>query len=83
MQRERVTGLTAVPPLYIQLTQLDWPAEIDQHLRYFANTGGRMPRATLQLLRERVPSAQPFLMYGLTEAFRSTYLPPERSRPPA
>jgi acyl-CoA ligase (AMP-forming) (exosortase A-associated) len=77
MTKERVTGLTAVPPLYIQLTQLDWPAEIDQHLRYFANTGGRMPRETLQALRRRVPSAKPFLMYGLTEAFRSTYLPPE------
>jgi acyl-CoA ligase (AMP-forming) (exosortase A-associated) len=77
MEREKVTGLTAVPPLYIQLTQLDWPAAIDQHLRYFANTGGRMPRATLDLLRAKVPSAKPFLMYGLTEAFRSTYLPPE------
>ena len=77
MARERVTGLTAVPPLYIQLTQHDWPAEIGQHLRYFANTGGRMPRETLDALRARVPNAKPFLMYGLTEAFRSTYLPPE------
>ena len=77
MVRERVTGLTAVPPLYIQLSQLEWPVEIDQHLRYFANTGGRMPRDTLNLLRSKVPSAKPFLMYGLTEAFRSTYLPPE------
>jgi len=76
MEREQVTGLTAVPPLYIQLTQLEWPAAIDQHLRYFANTGGRMPRATLDLLRAKAPSAKPFLMYGLTEAFRSTYLPP-------
>jgi acyl-CoA ligase (AMP-forming) (exosortase A-associated) len=77
MEREKVTGLTAVPPLYIQLTQLEWPAAIDAHLRYFANTGGRMPRATLDLLRAKAPSAKPFLMYGLTEAFRSTYLPPE------
>lgn len=76
MEREKVTGLTAVPPLYIQLTQLEWPAAIDAHLRYFANTGGRMPRATLDLLRAKAPSAKPFLMYGLTEAFRSTYLPP-------
>ena len=75
--RERVTGLTAVPPLYIQLSQLDWPEAIAQHLRYFANTGGHMPRETLDLLRQRVPQARPFLMYGLTEAFRSTYLPPE------
>lgn len=77
MAREGVTGLTAVPPLYIQLTQLDWPAEIGEKLRYFANTGGRMPRETLMLLRERVPRSKPYLMYGLTEAFRSTYLPPE------
>ncbi|MCW5611013.1 MAG: acyl-CoA ligase (AMP-forming), exosortase A system-associated [Rubrivivax sp.] len=77
MAREKVTGLTAVPPLYLQLAALDWPATIDEHLRYFANTGGRMPLETLQALRHRVPHARPFLMYGLTEAFRSTYLPPE------
>ncbi|MBL8341683.1 MAG: acyl-CoA ligase (AMP-forming), exosortase A system-associated, partial [Rubrivivax sp.] len=77
MEREKVTGLTAVPPLYIQLTGLEWPKGIDTHLRYFANTGGRMPRETLNALRQRVPGAKPFLMYGLTEAFRSTYLPPE------
>ncbi|MBK7264177.1 MAG: acyl-CoA ligase (AMP-forming), exosortase A system-associated, partial [Rubrivivax sp.] len=77
MEREKVTGLTAVPPLYIQLAGLDWPAAINEHLRYFANTGGRMPRETLMALRQRVPKAKPFLMYGLTEAFRSTYLPPE------
>ena len=77
MESELVTGITAVPPLYIQLAALDWPAAINTHLRYFANTGGRMPRETLGLLRQLVPAAQPFLMYGLTEAFRSTYLPPE------
>lgn len=77
MEREGVTGLTAVPPLYIQLAQLEWPVAINESLRYFANTGGRMPRETLTLLRRRTPKARPFLMYGLTEAFRSTYLPPE------
>jgi acyl-CoA ligase (AMP-forming) (exosortase A-associated) len=76
IEKERVTGLTAVPPLYIQLTQLAWPASITQHLRYFANTGGRMPRQTLMALRQQLPETQPFLMYGLTEAFRSSYLPP-------
>ncbi|NWG31701.1 MAG: acyl-CoA ligase (AMP-forming), exosortase A system-associated [Rhodocyclaceae bacterium] len=77
LEKEKVTGLTAVPPLYIQLSQLDWPATITEHLRYFANTGGRMPRETLAALRARLPKTKPFLMYGLTEAFRSTYLPPE------
>jgi len=75
--RERVTGLTAVPPLYIQLSLLEWPATITEHLRYFANTGGRMPLETLQKLRAMLPKTKPYLMYGLTEAFRSTYLPPE------
>ena len=77
VEREKVTGLTAVPPLYIQLTQLEWPPAISEHLRYFANTGGRMPREMLEALRRHLPKAKPFLMYGLTEAFRSTFLPPE------
>lgn len=77
MVQEGVTGITAVPPLYIQLSQLTWPTAIGERLRYFANTGGRMPRETLMVLRQRVPQARPFLMYGLTEAFRSTYLPPD------
>jgi acyl-CoA ligase (AMP-forming) (exosortase A-associated) len=77
IEREKITGLTAVPPLYIQLTQLTWPESITDHLRYFANTGGRMPRETLDALRRHLPKTKPFLMYGLTEAFRSTFLPPE------
>lgn len=75
---QQVTGITAVPPLYIQLSQLDWPKTATDHLRYFANTGGRMPRETLVKLRAMLPRTKPFLMYGLTEAFRSTYLPPDQ-----
>lgn len=76
LEREKVTGLTAVPPLWIQLTQVQWPDSIAGHLRYIANTGGRMPLETLKALRERLPKTRPFLMYGLTEAFRATYLDP-------
>ncbi|MDL1859445.1 acyl-CoA ligase (AMP-forming), exosortase A system-associated [Betaproteobacteria bacterium PRO7] len=76
---ERVTGLTAVPPLWIQLTQLQWPPTVTEHLRYFANTGGRMPLETLKRLRAALPKARPYLMYGLTEAFRATYLSPEEA----
>ncbi|MEN9537884.1 MAG: hypothetical protein RLZZ126_119 [Pseudomonadota bacterium] len=76
LAREGITGLTAVPALYMQLAPLAWPESIGGHLRYFANTGGRMPGETLRQLQAKVPRAAPFLMYGLTEAFRSTYLPP-------
>jgi acyl-CoA synthetase (AMP-forming)/AMP-acid ligase II len=45
-------------------------------LRYITNSGGAMPGETLKALRQRLPRTSVFLMYGLTEAFRSTYLPP-------
>ncbi|WP_298825141.1 acyl-CoA ligase (AMP-forming), exosortase A system-associated [uncultured Piscinibacter sp.] len=75
--RYSVTGMTAVPPLWIQLTQVAWDGDAGRSLRYFANTGGRMPEDILARLRATLPQARPFLMYGLTEAFRATYLPPE------
>lgn len=74
--RERITGLAAVPPLWIQLTQLEWPQSVHEHLRYLTNSGGAMPRTVLKALRDKLPRTRLFLMYGLTEAFRSTYLPP-------
>ena len=75
--RHGVTGLTCVPPLWIQIADREWPDDASASLRYFANTGGRMPKATLDKLRGRFPHARPYLMYGLTEAFRSTYLNPD------
>ncbi len=76
LTREQITGLAGVPPLWSQLADLRWPGTITGHLRYITNSGGAMPGATLQKLREALPRTQVFLMYGLTEAFRSTYLPP-------
>ena len=74
VERERITGLAAVPPLWIQLSQLDWPA--GGTLRYLTNSGGAMPRTTVASLRRLLPQAEIYLLYGLTEAFRSTVLPP-------
>lgn len=76
IRQEKITGLAAVPPLWVQLAQLDWQG-IDS-LRYITNSGGAMPQATLARLRSALPATQIFLMYGLTEAFRSTYLPPDQ-----
>jgi acyl-CoA ligase (AMP-forming) (exosortase A-associated) len=71
-----VTSLTAVPPLWHQIAGAAWPEEAGHRLRIFANTGGHMPAPLLGRLRALFPNAKPFLMYGLTEAFRSTYLDP-------
>ncbi|ARU56208.1 acyl-CoA ligase [Oleiphilus messinensis] len=72
----KVTGLAAVPPLWAQLVKLNWAENAGASLRYFTNSGGAMPEATLKQLRSIFSNASPYLMYGLTEAFRSTYLPP-------
>ena len=73
-----VTGITCVPPLWMQLADVPWPDTVARRLRYWANTGGRMPRGILDRLRGIFTQAAPYLMYGLTEAFRSTYLDPSQ-----
>lgn len=75
-RRHGVTAMTAVPPLWHQLVTVPWPPEVAARVRYFANTGGHMPATLLATLRALFTQARPFLMYGLTEAFRSTYLDP-------
>jgi acyl-CoA ligase (AMP-forming) (exosortase A-associated) len=76
VEQEGITGLAAVPPLWIQLSHLSWPRPTA--LRYITNSGGVMQRPALDKLRAALPHTQVFLMYGLTEAFRSTFLPPEQ-----
>lgn len=73
---EGITGLAAVPPMWVQLAAQAWPEAAVRSLRYITNSGGALPQATLAALRHALPHTTPFLMYGLTEAFRSTYLPP-------
>ncbi len=77
--QERITGLAGVPSFWALLAQPS--SSIHRHefpdLRYITNTGGAMPQAVLDSLRQAFPTTRPYLMYGLTEAFRSTYLPPE------
>lgn len=72
----RVTGITGVPPIWKAALAARWSESARLRLRYFANTGGHLTKAHLDGLRSLFPAAKPFLMYGLTEAFRSTYLEP-------
>jgi acyl-CoA ligase (AMP-forming) (exosortase A-associated) len=81
LRRHEITGVTGVPPLWALLIRgarsiREKPLS---HLRYLANTGGRIPQANLDELRDLLEPAgtKIYLMYGLTEAFRSTYLAPE------
>jgi len=78
VSRYSITGLGGVPPLWNQLAQLEWPQDAVESLRYITNSGGAMPVPTTRLFREKLPNTDIYLMYGLTEAFRSTYLPPDQ-----
>jgi acyl-CoA synthetase (AMP-forming)/AMP-acid ligase II len=74
--RHAITTLAAVPPLWVQLCELDWPADVAAHLRRLTNSGGALTPGLVRRLRALFPQARLFPMYGLTEAFRSTYLDP-------
>ena len=77
--REQITALAGVPTLWSLLAHSNstLDKQLLPHLRYITNTGGAMPQTVLKTLRQELPTTKIFLMYGLTEAFRSTYLPPE------
>jgi len=79
LTRYEITALAGVPPLWIELVQGNSPLPKMSfpHLRYVTNSGGTVPVSVVGALRPILPNARIYLMYGLTEAVRSTYLPPE------
>lgn len=77
IERHGVTTLAAVPPLWVQLAELNWPAETAARLRRLTNSGGALTPDLVKRLRALFPQARLYAMYGLTEAFRSTFLDPD------
>jgi amino acid adenylation domain-containing protein len=76
IERERITTLAGVPPLWAQILDVD-PQDIEtRSLKRLTNSGGALTRRLIDGLRARFPRADLYPMYGLTEAFRSTYLDP-------
>ncbi|QNA86886.1 acyl-CoA ligase (AMP-forming), exosortase A system-associated [Sphingomonas sp. So64.6b] len=76
VDRFEATTLAGVPPLWVQLLDAEWPVETAARLRRLTNSGGALTPRMIRGLRERFPQADLYPMYGLTEAFRSTYLEP-------
>jgi acyl-CoA synthetase (AMP-forming)/AMP-acid ligase II len=80
LQNERVTGFSGVPSTFAILMSRVRIEDFDlSTMRYLTQAGGAMTRAAIQRMRQLVPSARFFVMYGQTEATaRLSYLPPER-----
>lgn len=81
MKRHDITGMAAVPPLWAQLVRLldEKPTPLPT-LRRITNSGGKIPLNILERMPDAFPGVDIYLMYGLTEAFRSTFLPPDKFR---
>jgi acyl-CoA ligase (AMP-forming) (exosortase A-associated) len=77
MTREKVTGVAAVPPLWSQITRLlTQQPRLFPSLRRVTNSGGKIPLNILEGMKDVFAGADIYLMYGLTESFRSTFLAP-------
>lgn len=76
VDRFAITTLAGVPPLWTQLLAAEWPPDTAARLRRLTNSGGALTVGMVRALRRRFPAADLYPMYGLTEAFRSTYLAP-------
>jgi acyl-CoA ligase (AMP-forming) (exosortase A-associated) len=78
LRDRQVSVLPCVPPLWLQLLGApEFSGKALPSLRVMTNTGGRVPVEAVRKLRAAQPQAELILMYGLTEAFRATYLSPD------
>jgi acyl-CoA synthetase (AMP-forming)/AMP-acid ligase II len=75
---ERVTGLPIVPTIAAVLLSVDLTQYCFPSLRYITNAGAALPTKHVIRLRQLLPQAQLYLMYGLTECKRVSYLSPEQ-----
>jgi acyl-CoA synthetase (AMP-forming)/AMP-acid ligase II len=78
IRSRRLTVVAAVPTLWTRLLeQPRFTGELLPDLRVMTNAGAHLPASTVRALRRAQPDARLYLMYGMTETLRSTYLPPE------
>lgn len=72
---ERVTAFPLVPSMAAMILRMDGMSEYDFHtLRYITSAGAALPVPHLRSLRQLIPQAKLFNMYGLTECVRVCYL---------
>ncbi len=79
LAEREITVVAGVPPLWAQLFADASPIRRRAlpKLRCLTNSGGAFPLELLSATRSILADTEIYLMYGLSEAFRSTYLPPQ------
>ena len=72
-----VNAIAMVPTMWIPTARLLAKEEVTlDAVRYVANSGGALPSDVQKAWPKLFPNARLYLMYGMTEGFRSSYLPP-------
>ena len=78
IEKEKITALAGIPTIWISLMNAKTIRNYEyRSLRYITNSGGKIPVEYIKKMIDVFRHTKIYLMYGLTEAFRSTYLPPE------
>ncbi|HEX6756345.1 MAG TPA: AMP-binding protein, partial [Mycobacteriales bacterium] len=79
---QRITVLPVMPVIVTRMFDprllRHWPEQDLSAVRYVSTSGGAVSARMIENLTRAFPAAEIFLMYGLSEAFRSTYLEPEQ-----
>ena len=82
MSKEAITALPVMPVIITKMFDKRLKMATGTYdfssLRYVCSTGGRLSEDMISDLRTTFASARIFSMFGLTEAFRSTYLDPDK-----
>ena len=78
IKEEKVTGFAGAPTVFAIILKLEGLEREDfSSLRYITNAAAAMPASFVPRLRKVFPKTKIYLMHGLTECLRTTYLPPE------
>jgi acyl-CoA synthetase (AMP-forming)/AMP-acid ligase II len=82
LAKERITALPVMPVIITKMFDRRLKASAGLYdlssVRYVCSTGGRLSDEMLKDLKGAFHKARLFSMFGLTEAFRSTYLDPDK-----
>ena len=77
--RHHITGFAGSPTIWAMLLQMsDLDPAMFASVRYVTNAAAAIPVPFIARLAGLFPNARIFLMHGLTECLRTTYLPPEQ-----
>jgi len=82
LAKESITALPVMPVIITKMFDRRLKLATGTHdfsaLRYVCSTGGRLSEDMIRDLKTTFKRAKIFSMFGLTEAFRSTYLDPDK-----